>query len=891
VNAEPKNFKTALTAATATCVSGFGQSDTHTLEIEGAPNPHPSAGTPYASISNSEIARLVREPQSVPKVRGQWFIPSTYCEYDARSHRVQAARGSFWLLTLDVDQNDLSLDDVRTTLANLLGSAATLIYSSRSAAADCRKWRALVPLAEPLAGNDYPDTQNAFFDLLEEAGGGVLIADRALARPGQLVYLPNRGEHYEWHIARGERLALSPDHPIIVRREAIRAQWAAAEAEARKAREKRAAERRARAVGGETSPVEAFNAAHDLAGLLERFGYDRAGGSNHWRSPMQTSGSYATRVYDNSYWVSLSASDAAAGIGRSSGNGMSCHGDGFDLFSYFEHHGDFVAAVRSYAKETGMSYDGGLFAGGPEFDWQGGDARRSESASGGKEDTSAGADTSSDQRSGQSEPGWTAPDARFLRTVLPEPPTLPLDDVFSPGWARWIRRAAEAKGSPADYVVAALLSTAGALIGSTRWAAPWEGWSEVPIIWAMAIGNPSSGKSPGIDAVLAPLRRIEREQRQAAEAEFAEWAKKADVARLVTSTWKEEVKAALKSGDTVPEKPSEADPGPEPLKPRYALADATVEKIAVIVSAQPRGTLLARDELSGWLGNMSRYSGGSDRPFWLEAYGGRGYNVERMGRESIWIDHLSVGVLGGIQPDKLKTLLIKTDDDGLLARFLPVWPNPAPIKQPDAGVDNAFIDAALQRLLTLGMVPNEAGDLRPWFIPFAPRARDALNEFRVDARRWEESEDGLLLSFIGKLPGLAVRLALILAYLDWAAGERDEVDEIGTEYFCKAAHFIEAYALPMARRAYADGSLPKETRAATKLAAIIIENRWERFTTSDVLRLNRSGLDTKADLDPALDALETGSLIRALNPKSEGRGRGRPSRTFLVNPKLSRREP
>lgn len=349
-------------------VSGFGKSDTHALEIDGRPNPHPSAGAHYSCISGIEIARLVREPQSVPKDRARWFIPSTYPEHDARSHRAQAARGSFWFLTLDIDQNNPSLDDVRTTLASVLGGVAAIIYSSRSATADCRKWRALVPLAGPLAGRDYLDTQNAFFDMLEEASSGALIPDRALARPGQLVYLPNRGAFYEWHIERDEHLALSADHPIMVRREATRANWAAAEATARNAREERTAERRARAEAGETSIVNAFNAAHDLSGLLAHYGYDRDGDSNHWRSPMQTSGSYATRCYGD-YWVSLSASDAAAGIGRPSGNGISCHGDGFDLFAFFEHHGDFNAAVRSYAEEIGMSYDNGQFAGGPDFDW------------------------------------------------------------------------------------------------------------------------------------------------------------------------------------------------------------------------------------------------------------------------------------------------------------------------------------------------------------------------------------------------------------------------------------------------------------------------------------------------------------------------------------------
>jgi hypothetical protein len=100
--------------------------------------------------------------------------------------------------------------------------------------------------------------------------------------------------------------------------------------------------------------------------------------------------------------------------------------------------------------------------------------------------------------------------------------------------------------------------------------------------------------------------------------------------------------------------------------------------------------------LAGWLEGMQRYSGGgSDRPFWLEAFGGRGFTVERMGREPLTIDRLSIGVLGGIQPDRLKSLLFKSDDDGLLARFVPIWPEPAPLRRPQAWADETLMEAAL----------------------------------------------------------------------------------------------------------------------------------------------------------------------------------------------------
>lgn len=483
-------------------------------------------------------------------------------------------------------------------------------------------------------------------------------------------------------------------------------------------------------------------------------------------------------------------------------------------------------------------------------------------------------------------PSWPDPAPRYLRAELPPAPKLPLRDVLGPRLAQWVEDAAEAKGAPADYVFAAMLAVAGATIGNARWASPWRGWNEPPVIWAMCIGLPSAGKSPAIDAALQPLRKTERPLREAAKAQHKAWAEKAELAKLVESTWKENAKAAIKAGETPPDRPKGCEAGPPPHIPRLVVNDGTIERLGAILAQQPRGTLQMRDELAGWLEGMARYSGGgSDRPFWLEAFGGRGFTVERMGREPLTIDRLTIGVLGGIQPDRLKSLLFKSDDDGLLARFLPIWPEPAPIKRPQSWADEALMEAALERLLTLDLLTDEAGESRPWFIPFTEDARGLMDDFRLAVRGWEAGAEGLMLSFVGKLPGMAARLALVLGFLDWAADGAEEPREITHQHFGRAAHLVEAYLLPMARRAYADAATPKPERAAQRLVGIIREQRWQRFASRDVLRLDRAGLGSKAELDPALVLLIDGDCIRPIDPTVNPQG-GRPQRLFAVNPAI-----
>jgi hypothetical protein len=483
-------------------------------------------------------------------------------------------------------------------------------------------------------------------------------------------------------------------------------------------------------------------------------------------------------------------------------------------------------------------------------------------------------------------PDWPSPSPRYLRDLLPPAPTLPLQDVFCEEWVTWIVASAAAKSSPPDYVVAGLFAATGSAIGNTRWASPWQGWAEPPVLWTMAIGSPSSNKSPGLDAVLTPLNQIEREQRTALDPEVTVWREKAELAKLAESGWKELAKAALKDGLEPPERPETAKLGPEPFPPRLAIADGTVERLAVIVAKQPRGTLLARDELAGWLQGMTRYAGGgSDRPFWLEAYGGRAYTVERMGREPVHIDRLTIGVTGGIQPDRLKSLLINSDDDGLLARFMPIWPNPVTLRRPREAANAALFERALGRIYNLTMLTEDGQAPRPWHVPFSADACDMLDAFRLKAREWEAGADGLLLSFIGKLPGLAVRLSLVLAYLDWSVGTGTEPLEISSAVFGRTIRLLENYSLPMARRAYADASLSKAERSARRVLDTIQSNSWQRFTSREVLRLDLKGLSSASQLNPALVLLEEGDVIRPVEPTIRPQG-GRPSRLFTVNPEV-----
>ena len=126
---------------------------------------------------------------------------------------------------------------------------------------------------------------------------------------------------------------------------------------------------------------------------------------------------------------------------------------------------------------------------------------------------------------------------------------------------------------------------AGSLIGNTRWAAPQPGWSEPPIIFSALIGDPSSNKSPATDAVFDPVRQLEKELAHDYADKLREHEDAATVAAVSESAWKEEVKAAIKNGDDLPDRPAASYAPDAPIRPRLIFSDVTPEKVAEILGA------------------------------------------------------------------------------------------------------------------------------------------------------------------------------------------------------------------------------------------------------------------------------------------------------------------
>lgn len=195
--------------------------------------------------------------------------------------------------------------------------------------------------------------------------------------------------------------------------------------------------------------------------------------------------------------------------------------------------------------------------------------------------------------------------SHYQRTTRPSPSRSPCSDPGNPG----VPSRQKAAGAPVDFVPMPLLTVSGTAIANVRWGSPWPGWREPPVPSTGLVGLPSSSKSPGMDTVLDPLRKVERTLCKGFDDIRRRWETAKAQAEAKQEAWQREVKEAVKAGRPAPEIPSDATIPPEPRAPRLCTTNVTVEAAVDLLANEPKGVAMIRDEMAGWIGTMDKYGG------------------------------------------------------------------------------------------------------------------------------------------------------------------------------------------------------------------------------------------------------------------------------------------
>jgi hypothetical protein len=188
---------------------------------------------------------------------------------------------------------------------------------------------------------------------------------------------------------------------------------------------------------------------------------------------------------------------------------------------------------------------------------------------------------------------------------------------------------------------------------------------------------------------------------------------------------------------------------------------------------------------------MDRYSakGNGDRAFWLQAYNGGPYSIRRVTRGVSQV-YLSVSLVGGIQPEKIREVVAAASDDGLIQRLLVVVLRPGAKGRDENTTDlwREYNDLVV-KLTRLGAVVVK-------FDEGAQAYRGELEDRHLELQALE-AIDKRLATHIAKYDGVFPRLALTFHCIE-TAKTGDVGATISKDTAVRAGRFLHEFFLPHA---------------------------------------------------------------------------------------------
>jgi hypothetical protein len=396
-------------------------------------------------------------------------------------------------------------------------------------------------------------------------------------------------------------------------------------------------------------------------------------------------------------------------------------------------------------------------------------------------------------------------------------------------------------------------------------------WTESARLWTYFIGDPSTKKTPIMNQAAWPIKRVDK--------------------RFYDTHARERM-----AYDALP---SDERKSREPPKQKCArIEDISIEGAQEILKNNPEGVLCLQDELSGFFGMMDRYTGNhssasKDRSFWLQAYNGGQYRLDRVSRGSVLIENLSMSLLGGIQPDLIRKLAADTVDDGLLQRGFPIILRPAKMgrDEPADPINSTY--GKLVAALFETKPPRPENNFLPStnlrFDDGAQAIRNELEKKHLDLQKLE-AVNKKLAAHIGKYDGLFARLCIVWHCVENATAHLVDDDVppppivVTEDTARRVARFMHEFLLPHAIAFYAGVlTLSDDHDQLVAVVGYILAHKLERITNRDVQRGVRSMRNMKKwDTDKLFEQLDAFGWV--LPEKNKGGW----AIGWLVNPEVHR---
>ena len=197
---------------------------------------------------------------------------------------------------------------------------------------------------------------------------------------------------------------------------------------------------------------------------------------------------------------------------------------------------------------------------------------------------------------------------------------LPVDGL-SPNATEMLRKVASSLQCPVDIALSAMFATVGVAMGK-RVIIDDGKYRNYPCLWVCVVAPSGSNKSTPI-RFLQPLK---------------------DRDSYNYGVYREELRAYRQAGD---------DKGDKPVFKQYVISDSTPEARNQVLSVNPNGILLYRDELKGMIDDFCRYAKSGELSQMLSMFDSDTIVVNRKSDEPLLIKDPFMSIIGSIQPSVL----------------------------------------------------------------------------------------------------------------------------------------------------------------------------------------------------------------------------------------------
>ncbi len=362
---------------------------------------------------------------------------------------------------------------------------------------------------------------------------------------------------------------------------------------------------------------------------------------------------------------------------------------------------------------------------------------------------------------------------------IDESPGFPVE-VFPKAFRHIIQETNEKLLFPIDYIASSILYAVSVSIGNSLSVKVKEGWTEHCTLWLALVGRPGTNKSHPFSFALEPLWVKQNEF-------FKEYKQKLIEFERTNALAKEE-KQIEKIIENV-----------LPRCRRFILQDFTIESMAEKHNENPRGLGIVVDELATWLGNMNKYSGGSDQEVWLSTWSRKSLLIDRKSmKEAISIESPFLCVGGTTQDGILKSLFTGAKQkNGFIDRILFCYP--AELEYPqwnDQNIDpflKTDYQLLINKVLELPLQADQFGNLAPRELQYSVNALKHVKFwYNLKADILNSSQNTDLASLYSKLEIYLYRFSLIIQTMRWVCSESDleEIEEISV---LRAIELIEYF--------------------------------------------------------------------------------------------------